>query len=196
MFIKNRWVASILIVILTALVLSCGPPKPEDSKTIAEDHNEAKFDEADAKDAAFLTDAAELNLEEIELGNLAEKNGMMPEVQKLGMLIKADHQNALTKLRALAFKKSISIPDSLTQKGKQSYNNLMAQPGKDFDRAYAGLMVERHKTAIDKFEFAVKTAKDADIVAWATLCLPALRLHLDRSMECQSKSDNLKSKLP
>jgi putative membrane protein len=181
-----------LSFIFSAIVISCGPPKVEDSKTIAEDHNEAKFDAADAKDAAFITDTAEINLEEIALGNLAEKNGMMPEVQTLGNLIKEDHQNALRKLRALAFKKSISIPDSLTQKGKQSYDNLMAQPGKDFDRAYAGLMVEHHKKAIDKFEFAIKNAKDADIVAWATLCLPALRHHLDRSMECQLKSDKLR----
>ncbi len=189
---KNVLAAHVLSFIFSVFALSCGPPKIEDSKTIAEDHNEAKFDAADAKDAAFITDAAEINLEEIALGNLAEKNGMMPEVQTLGNLIKEDHLSALKKLRVLAFKKSISVPDSLTQKGKQSYDNLMAQPGKDFDRAYAGLMVEHHKKAIDKFEFAIKNAKDADIAAWATLCLPALRHHLDRSMECQSKSDKLR----
>jgi putative membrane protein len=189
---KNLLAAYVLSFIFSAFSLSCGAPKVEDSKTIAEDHNEAKFDAADAKDAAFITDAAEINLEEIALGNLAEKNGMMPEVQSLGNLIKEDHLNALKKLRALAFKKSISVPDSLTQKGKQSYNNLMAQPGKDFDRAYAGLMVEHHKKAIDKFEFAINNAKDADIVAWASFCLPGLRHHLDRSMECQLKSDKLR----
>jgi putative membrane protein len=189
---KNGWVASILAMLVMAFVLSCGSPKPEDSKTIAEDHNEAKFDAADAKDAAFVADAAEMNLEEIELGNLAEKNGMMPEVQKLGQSISMDHLSALKTLKRLALKKSISIPDSLTQKGQVSYNNLMAQPGKDFDRAYAGLMVEHHKKAIDKFEFAIANVKDADIVAWATACLPALRSHLDHSMECQLKSDKIK----
>ncbi len=181
---------SLLLIIILGLN-SCSSKKTSDTKAIAEEHNEAKFDITDAKDASFLTDAAEINLEEIELGLLAKKNGMMGDIQKLGSSIEEDHSKAFMLLKNLAQKKMISIPDSLTEKGKESYRNLMTQPGKDFDRAYAGLMVERHKKAIDTFELGAANAKDPDIKAWANSCLPFLRHHLDNAMECQLKSDKV-----
>ena len=56
--------------------------KPEDSKEAAEDQNEVKFEDNDAKedDSEFLVDAAETDLEEIEIGKLAQQKGTDAEV--------------------------------------------------------------------------------------------------------------------
>ena len=51
---------------------SCMNNKPEDTKEVAEEKNEQIFDNNNnEKDAQFLVNAAEINHEEISLGQLA-----------------------------------------------------------------------------------------------------------------------------
>jgi putative membrane protein len=190
MWIALKNVCSVYLIAIAAYsVLSCTEGKVKDTKAVAEEHNEAKFDSSKEKDATFLSDAAEINLEEIELGKLAQKNAMVPDIQNLGKSIRTEHNKVFESLKILAVKKMISVPDSLTQKGKDSYRNLMAQPGKDFDRAFCGLMVENHKKAIALYELASNDCTDEDLKAWAIASLPTLRHQLDNAMICQKKLD-------
>ncbi len=182
-----RLVASLIIMIVFAFISCNGDKKPEDTKVVAEEHNDAKFDNAKEDDAKFLVTAAEINLEEIQLGQLTQKNGMIKDVKDLGKMMETDHSGALKDLQALAAKKQITIPASLTDNGKDAYKKLMEKKGKDFDKAYCGMMVDGHKAAIDKFEKASTGAADPDIKAWAASMLPALRMHLDHSIACQAK---------
>lgn len=180
-------VKGFLLLAITMYTASCGTKKSEDSKEVAEEHNEAKFDKADEKDAQFMVNAAETNLEEIQLGQLAQKNGMMADVQKLGTSMEAAHLKAMASLKELAAKKMITLPTTITQNGQDAYKKLMDKPGKDFDKAYCDMMVDGHKQAVDKFQSAETDVKDADIKAWAASMLPALRSHLDHAMVCQAK---------
>lgn len=183
-------VSAFIIFALTAS--SCGNTnKPEDTKKTAEEHNDAKFDNKQEADAQFLVSAAEINMEEIQLGQLAQKNGMMAEVKELGKMMEADHSKALNDLQALAAKKQISLPASITDNGKDAYKKLMAKQGKDFDKEYCAMMVEGHKAAIEKFEKASTDAADPDIKNWATSMLPGLRAHLDHAITCQKKCENM-----
>jgi len=47
-------------------------------------------------DAQFLTSAAEINLEEIQLGQLAKKKITMIDVQELGKMMKTGHRKSLS----------------------------------------------------------------------------------------------------
>lgn len=176
------------------LVLSCSNhPKQEDSKNIAEEHNDAKFDKSTQNnDAQFLVDAAEINLKEIQLGQLAQKQGIAADVKKLGKAMEEAHTKAQKELRDLAEKKQITVPSSLTDEGQNEYKKLADEKGKDFDKEYCDKMVQGHKDAIDRFEKAARDAVDADIKAWASGMIPTFRAHLDQSITCQNKHEKNK----
>jgi putative membrane protein len=161
-------------------------PKAEDSKEVAEEHNEAKFDDnKKEKDAEFLVDAAEISLEEIQLGQLAQSRSKNTDVIALGKMMETEHTKSFNELKGLAEKKQITIPASLTEDGQEAFKKLNDKTGNDFDKEYCSMMIKGHKDAIDKFEKASRDSEDTDIRTWAGMMLPGLRTHLDHAETCQ-----------
>lgn len=188
---KTAIMDGVLIVAVAFGIASCdNSPKPEDTKDTAEEHNDAKFDDNKSEnDAQFLVDAAEINLMEIQLGNLAAEKGMTAEVKDMGKMMSEAHSKSLEELTGLAAKKSVTVPTTLTDEGQSSYKKLNDKTGKDFDKDYCDMTVSGHKDAIDRFEKAADNSSDMDIKNWAATALPALRKHLDQAITCQ---DNYK----
>ena len=165
--------------------------KVEDTKKVAEEHNDAKFSTNKESDAQFLVNTAEMNLEQIKLGELAQTNSTTPDVKKMGSMMKIDHAQGLKDLARLAGAKQVTLPTSITDAGQAAYNKLMVKKGKDFDKEYCDIMVKGHKDAVDKFDKAPTAVADADIKVWAAMLLPALRTHLDASITCQKKCEKM-----
>jgi putative membrane protein len=160
----------------------------EDAKIVSEEQNEARFDDNDLEyDAQFLVNAAEINLEEIQLAQLAQQKGSVAHVKELGKMMEDAHTRSQSDLVELAKTKNVSIPTTLTDDNRKAYNGLNEKSGKDFDKAYADRMVNGHKDTIEIFEDASVDAQDSEIKNWATAKLPELRKHLDHSIECQKK---------
>ena len=184
----------ITLVAATLFVASCNTQKAEDTKDVATEHNEAKFDSASTeKDAKFLVNAAEINLEEIKLGQLATQLGRSGSVKDLGTMMDQAHQKCLNGLITLAAAKSITIPTTATDNALDAYKKLNNKSGADFDLAYCDMMVNGHKDAIVLFEKAAAEANDADIRQWATETLPELRMHLDHAMTAQKECEKNKA---
>ena len=180
----------IMAVVISLSACSDNKPKVEDTKVVAEEHNDAKFENKnDEKDAQFLVKAAEINLEEIELGKLVQQTSKMPRVIELAAMMEKQHTQAMGELTNLAAKKTITIPTSLTQSGKDAYNKLNTKTGKDFNKQYCEMMVNGHKDAITMFDKASTESIDKDIKAWAIAMLPVLRTHLDHAITCQEKCE-------
>lgn len=190
---SNRTLVQISFFAILLVMVSCNSnPKQEDTKVVAEDHNEAKFDtNKQEKDAQFLVNAAEIDLEEIQLGQLAQQRGVTTHVKELGKMMETAHRKSLNDLTALARSKNISIPTSPTEDAQKAYKNLNDKSGDDFDQAYADRMVSEHKDAIEDYEDASNDANDTDIKNWATSSLSGLRTHLDHSLECQKKCEKM-----
>lgn len=181
-------------VILTS---SCGENKTTDSKEVAEQENIDKLAKGDKaivvieNDNAmkFLMEVAEMQLEEISLGKLAQQKGSSAHVKELGKMMEADHSKSFTEISALAKSKSVSIPTSVTKDSKDAYDKLNGKTGKDFDKTYSDMVVEHHEDAIEKFEKASAESKDPEIKAWATKNLPALRTHLEHAKASKEQSN-------
>jgi len=171
------------------LIASCSNnQKPEDTKDVAEEHNDAKFDDnKQEKDAQFLVNAAEINLEQIQLGKLAQQIGRTTHVKELGKMMEDAHTKSQKDLTTLAKSKMITIPTLPTENAKDAYKTLNDKSGNDFDKAYADMMVSSHKDAIEAFEKASTDNYNTDIKNWATVALPDLRANLDHSIDCQKK---------
>jgi len=175
--------AFIVAIIITAA--SCSNNKPEDAKDVAEEKNEQKFvNKSNEKDAQFLVDAAAMNLEAINLAQLAQEKSNDMHVKEFGKFMEDEHGKSLAALKELANSKTVSLPTSQTEKGQEEYQKLNKKSGHDFGKHYSEMMVNAHKDAITLFEKASSEATDPEIKAWATESLPSLRAHLDRSIAC------------
>ncbi len=171
---------------------SCMNHKPLDTKKVADVKNQEKFDyNSTEKDAQFLVNAAEINREEISLGQLAQQKGNMSHVKELGKMMEDEHTKSLADVTALAKTKSISLPTSQTYKGLDAYEKLNKKSGTDFEKEYSNMMVSGHKDAIALFEKAATECSDLEIKAWASETLPALRRHLDQSLICQKQCEKM-----
>jgi len=190
-FLKSSILHLSLLAALTGGIASCdnnGVRTKDDTKDVAEDKNDAKFDSSKVeRDAQFLVNAAAINMEEIKLGQLAQQRGMSNDIKSLGQTMVEAHTKALSDLKSLAQSKSVSLPDSATKDANDDWDKLQKAKGTDFDRKYCDMMVDGHKDAIDKFEKAASDATDPQIKQWASSMLPDLRKHLDMSMTCQHK---------
>lgn len=195
--IKKRMFAitSISKVIALTLIVSMASctksNKAEDTKEVAEELNEEKFEKSNENEAEYLVKAAEINLEEIELGQLAQTASNSIDVQQLGKMMETEHANAFAELKGLSEKKQITIPLSLTDKGIDAKKKLSDLKGTKFDKEYCSMMVQGHKDAIDHFEKIIKDSSDPQIKDWAIAVLPSLRTHLDHAITCKDKCDKI-----
>lgn len=186
-YIKAAMLQGTLIATLF-VIPSCGSDQQEDSIEVAEEQNDAKFnDDAMEEDAEFLVNASEVNLEGVLLGQLAQKNGKSTHVRALGKMMEDGHAKSQKNLVLLAKRKMVTIPSSPSDDSQDAYSELNNASGKDFDKAYADMMVEGHKEAIDMYSRASTDGDDTEIKNWATMELPELRKHLDHSIECQKQ---------
>jgi len=191
-YMKKRLLQVIFAFTLLFIASCSNTGQPDDTKEVAEDKNDEQFDNnKQEKDAQFLVNAAEINLEEIQLGQLAQQKGTTAHIKELGKMMEDAHTKSLSDLAVLAQGKMITIPNAPTESAQDVYKNLNEKTGSDFDQAFSDRMVDGHKDAINVFEKASSNCSDPDIKNWATAALPALRTHLDHSIESQKKSEKM-----
>ncbi|HEY4196116.1 MAG TPA: DUF4142 domain-containing protein [Mucilaginibacter sp.] len=185
---------SILLITpaITGLLLGCNNTHKTDSKATADTLNNMK-DSVSKKDvsitkelvmkvshddARFAVAAADGGQAEVALGQLASDKGNDSGVKEYAAMMVKDHSVANEKLIALAKKKGISLPASLSEFEQKTKDKLAAKSGKDFDNAYVDDMVEDHQKDIQEFTDASKNLKDPDLKAFVTETLPILKMHL------------------
>jgi len=186
---------SLLLLAVALTMTACDPKnkKEDDSKEVAEDQNETKFEDTKIEDdTEFAVSAADASLFEIQVGQLALTNASTPEVKKLAQQMIDDHTKASEELKSLAQTKNISLPSALSDKCQKKYNDLSEKKGIDFDDAYTDLMVKDHKDVIDQFKKESEKGNDAELRAWAGEKVPALEHHLEMSKATEKIVDDKK----
>ena len=182
-----------IFILATLIMTSCSDKqKSDDSAKVAASENNAKFDNKKLeKDAQFLVDATEINLEDIQLGQLAQEKSSNADVKELAKMMETAHSNSLKSVTALAKKKLVTIPDSVNAAAQDAYTQLNGKSGSDFNKTYCTMMVDGHKKAIATFEKESTESRDMDIKDWSTAMLPDLRKHLDHVFACQKKCEKM-----
>ncbi|WP_309888797.1 DUF4142 domain-containing protein [Archangium sp.] len=109
---------------------------------------------------AFLERLHYTNLKEIKLGQLAQQNGMSPDVKSFGEMMVKDHTAADQKLMAMAQAKGLKLADMPKPMGdlekkvmaadKANQEKLQALKGEAFDACYMALMVGDHDETLGK----------------------------------------------
>ena len=182
----------LLTLVIVTSINSCNPKKSTpDSKDVAEKQNEAKFDTTSIEDdVQYAIAAADGGLLEIQLGSLALTHASSAEVKKFGQSMIDDHSEANKELAALASRKNITLPQTLSEKNQKHYDELQQKKGKAFDEAYTDFMVKDHKEDIDEFKKEAEKGNDKDLQSWAKGKVPALEHHLSMAQQAQESLKN------
>ncbi len=127
----------------------------------------------------FANKAATGGMMEVELGKMAQKKASSGKVKNFGKMMVNDHTEANNNFKAIATKKNITLPTSLTDDQKKDIDKLSKKSGKEFDKAYVDMMIRDHKDDIKEFGNAQGKVADNDIKNFITGTLPVLQKHLD-----------------
>lgn len=141
----------------------------------------------DKADTDFMTKAAQGGLAEVDMGNMASSKATNADVKAFGNRMVTDHSKANDELKQLAATKGVTLPADVNDEQKKAMDAMSSKSGKDFDKTYMDDMVKDHETDVKEFEKASKSAKDADLKAWATKTLPTLQEHLKMAKDTQKK---------
>lgn len=127
-------------------------------------------------DAQFMKKAAEANMTEAHLGQMAEAQASQQSVKDFGQTLSKDHTSAYESLTILANKMGEAIPKAIGR--DQTIERLMHLKGSAFDRAFSQDEVQSHKGAIALFKNEAEHGENADVKAWAKSMIPTLEGHL------------------
>ena len=192
-FSKNSLLLFSFLLVAFLGFISCNntTQNKKDSEEVAEDMNKPASDATKESDERFLVRAAEINLEEVKLGQLAQQKAVNEDVKSLAKMMTDGHGKAMTDLSTLAASKSIAVPAVPTNDVQDVYQRLSEKTGNDFDKEYCDRVVKGHKDAISLYENATTGNNDPDVKAWANKILPDLRAHLQHAEMCEQKLKNM-----
>jgi putative membrane protein len=152
-----------------------------------------------------------VNMEEVQAGQLAQQKGASKDVKDYGAMLVRDHQKADQDVKAVASKLNIDVDAKKMDAEKQmkadadhaehqakreakqhKMDELQKLTGRDFDRAFAQMMVNGHREAIE----LVKTARNdvkPEVRSLLDKLLPDLQRHEDKANEILNKLGNTAS---
>ncbi len=186
---KNRFtcIAVVSLFFLVCFTSACNEnTTSSNDKSLSNEENDAPVESSIELDKSFIATAAKNNLEQIQLGQLAQLKGNIPQVKNLGMQIVKDNVFILKELQLIAGKKQITLPASLSPEAQAFYSDLINKEGVEFDKAYINKIVEDNKADIKKYKNIAKGAVDKEISIWVNLKLPILKMHLDSAFAFQT----------
>lgn len=128
--------------------------------------------------------ALEGNLAEQQLASLALTRAQSAEVKEAAHMIKTDHKQAETELRAAA---GSSLPvTALTEEHQKVKTRLEGLSGREFDKAFIDAMVADHEKALALYQAQAKDAPTQPLKDYFSRNLPVIEKHLEHCRRLQS----------
>jgi len=137
---------------------------------------------------SFASQAAVISKAEIELGQIAMKNTQDENVRKYAERMVKDHSAADKKLKAIAAKENLQLPQKLDPEHESLKMRLQGMTGEQFDREYAKAMANGHDKAVALFEAASQQPQmSGDLKQFAASTLPTLEQHKEMAHSLHSQ---------
>jgi putative membrane protein len=141
-----------------------------------------------AADKKFAMAAAQGGLTEVQLGELATKQGSSESVKQFGQKMVDDHGKANDDLKSVATSKGIALPTEPNAAQKATLARLSKLHGAAFDSAYIKEMKTDHKNDVAAFKKESTSGQDSDIKGFASRTLPVVESHYSMLMNMGSSS--------
>ena len=151
------------------------------SKMMSPDTSKMATVDIDAKD--FSKEAAQGGMMEVQLGQVAIKNGGSQAVKGFGKMMVDDHTQINNQLKDLASRKNVDLLTSVSDNQQKDIDKLSKETGKEFDKDYAKMMIKDHKNDIDAFKKAEDKISDSDYKNFIQNTVTTLQKHLNAIQE-------------
>jgi len=129
------------------------------------------------QDRVFLREAAQKNMLELELGEIARWKGSSEWAREYGEVMMKDHRMGVNEVRLIARKLNLMVPNRLSTENKKIVARLSRLNGAEFDRAYRAEMIRGHNAYDEKLEREIKLGNNSLIRNFAIKSAPVTRLH-------------------
>lgn len=137
----------------------------------------------------FASKAAVIGKAEIELANLALNNTKNEEIRIYAERMIKDHTAADAKLKKIAAKENLTLPQSLDAEHRAVKEKLAALKDDAFDREYREEMAKGHDKAVALFESAAQTEQmPKDLREFAASTLGTLEDHREDAHDMHKKA--------
>jgi putative membrane protein len=146
-------------------------------------------------DSQFLTDAAIVNMTEIQMAKVASERATSDFTKEFAKEMMIDHSGSLEELRQIARQKGVSLPSELPQQQQATINFLSTLSGNDFDAAYRRTQLMGHDNASIMLKAEIDNGRDEDVKNYAVMTLPTVTLHeklaeIERTMMGPTKEEH------
>ena len=141
-------------------------------------------------DQQFLDFAAQTDMVEANLGQLAQTAATEQPVKDLAQTLVTDHTADYQQLSNIAKQASLTLPGAIDEKNnKEMIGPFEKLKGAAFDHKYVADMVAGHTKAIEVFKKEAADAQNPALKSYAEQTLPTLQKHLDSAKDLEkSKS--------
>lgn len=137
-------------------------------------------------DQQFVDFAAQTDMIEANLGQLAQDSAERQDVKDYGKMLANDHTNDFQQLTAAAQQANLTVPTSIDeQHNKAIIGPYQKLKGAAFDHKYIADMIAGHTKAIEVYKKAAADAENPAIKTYAAAALPVLQKHLDGAKELE-----------
>lgn len=130
-------------------------------------------------DQQFVDFAAQTDMMEANLGQLAGTQASAENVKDYAQTLVTDHTNDYTQLSMVAGKGNLEIPKGLDAAHDKMIVPFKKLKGTAFDHRYIQEMIAGHTKAIQVYTKEAADAQSADLKAYASQVLPTLQKHLE-----------------
>ena len=130
-------------------------------------------------DQQFIDLAAQTDMIEANLGQLAQTAASSQEVKDYAQMLVTDHTGDYHQLQDLAQQASLNVPAAIdAEHDKTMISPFQKLQGAAFDRRYSQDMVAGHTKAIEIYKKEAADAQSPAVKSYAEKTLPALEKHL------------------
>ena len=146
-----------------------------------------KMASAAMTDQQFITFAAETDMTEAHLGQLAAEQAASQEVKDFAQMLVTDHTADYQQVNTVAGKAGLTVPKGLDAQHEKMVAPFEKLKGAAFDHRFVQEMVLGHTKAIAEYKREAQDAQNPDVKAYASQTLPTLQKHLEAAQALEKK---------
>lgn len=146
----------------------------------------SKMAKSEMTDEAFVQFAAQTDMTEAHVGQLAQEQASSQPVKDYAQMLTTDHTKDYSLLTAAAGKASIEVPKGLDKKHDAMIAPLAKLKGAAFDKRFTHEMVTGHEAAIAAYTHESQDGQNPALKAYATDALPVLEKHENDAKQLQT----------
>ena len=169
-----------ILSIVCCVALCCLP-------ALAKKGHHAAKGGAPMTDQKFVDFAAQTDMMEAHLGQMAQSQARRQDVKDYAQTLVTDHTSDYQQLTGVAAKANLTVPKGLDAAHNKMIATFEKPKGPTFDTRYIHVMIAGHEQAIGVYKREAAGAQNADPKAYASAALPTLQKHLDGAKDLMKK---------